>query len=147
MNTPPNTALDNLLKAPFWISSKGLKLKMAKYRPIAQEHIWRSPSCAGLPSNARLALLYLLAGSFTNTIGAYPIHPAIAAAEMELETPAEFTKLLQQLQDRGLVHFEGGIVIVATWFRHNTWESTLQGKVQKLAERVTSGSKLIQAGD
>lgn len=108
---------------------------MAKYRPIAQEHIWRNPSCAGLPGNARLALLYLLAGSFTNTIGAYPVHPGIAAAEMELETTDEFITLLRQLQNRSLVHFEDGIIIVAAWFRHNTWESTLQGKVQKLAER------------
>lgn len=108
---------------------------MATYRPIAYQYIWRSELCSGLSQAGKHAFLYLLAGSFTNSIGAYPIHPAIAAAEMELETSAQFIELLQQMQDRGLVHFEDGIVIVAPWFRHNKWESALQGRVQKLAER------------
>lgn len=108
---------------------------MAKYRPVAHEHIWRNARCAGLTETARHALLYLLTGSFTNTIGAYPIQPSVAAAEMESVNADEFLLALTQLQARSLAYYANGYVVVSCWFLHNTWESALQGKVQKAAKR------------
>lgn len=108
---------------------------MARYRPVANEHIWRNARCAGLTETARHALLYLLTGSFTNTIGAYPIQPSVAAAEMESVNADGFLLALTQLQARSLAYYANGYVIVSCWFLHNTWESTLQGKVQKAAKR------------
>jgi hypothetical protein len=108
---------------------------MAKYRPVAHEHIWRNPRCAGLSETARHTLLYLLTGSFTNTIGAYPIQPSVAAAEMESVNCDNFLQALAELQARSMAYYANGYVVVSCWFLHNTWESTLQGKVQKAAKR------------
>jgi len=80
----------------------------------------------------RYGELYLLSSPFSNPIGCYRIVEGIAAAEMGLNLE-QFVNILSSLQASGIAVYESGYILVRTWFLHNTWESTLQGNVAKIA--------------
>ncbi|WP_439670862.1 hypothetical protein AEMCBJ_14510 [Cupriavidus necator] len=108
-----------------------------RYRPISPEHAWRSSESAELTISERYGELYLLTTPFANAIGCYQIVPRIAAAEAGL-SQEELINVLERLKTRGIAIYEEGYVLVRTWFKHSTWESTLQGNVAKAAQREIS---------
>ncbi|MGE6497112.1 hypothetical protein ACQKFX_21375 [Cupriavidus metallidurans] len=111
---------------------------MARYRPVSPEHTWRSSKSAELTISERYGELYLLTTPFANTIGCFQIVPRIAAAEAGL-SQEEFLNVLERLNSRRIASFfEEGYVLVRSWFRHSSWESTLQGNVAKAALREIS---------
>lgn len=108
---------------------------MAKYRPISPNAAWRCPSHDGSEIISRYLELYFLTSTYTNTIGCYHINFPIVCAETGIKTIGKLLYQMEILKDRGVIDFEGNFVLVKTWFRHNIWESTFQGKVAVTAEK------------
>lgn len=105
---------------------------MSSYRPIRQKEAWCSVQNSDLTISERYGQFYLLTSPHTNTIGCYQLVTKIAAVEAGLSTE-EFENVLARLEAKRVACFRSGYVLVRTWFRHSTWESTFTGKVRKRA--------------
>lgn len=104
------------------------------YRPIKPQEAWLSLLASGMTISERYGLLYLLTSPHTNTIGCYPLVLKIAAAEAGLSSE-ELLNVFERLEDHDVAYYRSGFVLVRTWFRHSTWESTFTGNVAKAAAR------------
>ena len=106
----------------------------ASYRPVRQHETWCSLTSAEMTISERYGHLYLLTSPHTNAIGCYSLVLRIAAAEAGLSTD-ELKNVLDRLEEKGVALYRAGFVLVRTWFRHSTWESTFTGNVAKAAAR------------
>lgn len=107
---------------------------MARYRPISPNATWRSTQTADMGLLERYVELYLLTNTFANSIGCYRLVEVIAAAETGLGRE-ELLSAINGLQQRGLVTYADGFMLVRRWFFHSTWDSTFRGKVTQSALR------------
>lgn len=105
---------------------------MSAYRPIRQTEAWCSVQNSELTIGERYGQIYLLTSPHTNSIGCYQLVAKIAAVEAGLSTE-EFENVLARLEAKHVAYFRSGYILVRTWFRHSTWESTFVGNVRKRA--------------
>ena len=115
---------------------------MARYRPVAPEHAWRSERGTLMPREIRYAELYFLTSPFSNTIGCYKIAKPIVAIEMGLAGIAELETILGSLLEMKIIDYRYGHILVKEWFSHNSWESTFRGNVAKAASKEIAGLPL-----
>jgi len=94
---------------------------MGRQRTINDSNFWRSPLIAGKTQEDKATLLYLLTSPFSNIVGAYPIVPRIAAAEMGW-TSEQLLLVIDRLAEFDLVAYDEQScnVWVKIWWEHNS---------------------------
>lgn len=104
---------------------------MGRQRTVNDHGFWHSPLLQQCTTEDKTALLYLLTSPVSNVIGAYPLVPRIAAAEVGWSQD-QWLQVVERLRAEGLVWFdpERMFVWVRIWWFHNLASQTMGPKLR-----------------
>lgn len=104
---------------------------MGRQRTINDHGFWHSPLLQQCTTEDKTALLYLLTSPVSNVIGAYPLVPRIAAAEVGWSQD-QWLQVVERLRAEDLVWFEPErmFVWVRIWWFHNLARQTMGQKLR-----------------
>lgn len=93
---------------------------MSRQRTINDQHFWRSPRLQSCTTEDKIALLHLLTCPDSNVVGAYPLIPRIAGAEVGW-SPEQWQQVIDRLRANDLVWFDAErmFVWVRIWWEHH----------------------------
>lgn len=104
---------------------------MGRQRTVNDHGFWHSPLLQQCTTEDKTALLYLLTSPVSNVIGAYPLVPRIAAAEVGWSKD-QWLQVIERLRAEDLVWFdpERMFVWVRIWWFHNLASQTMGPKLR-----------------
>ncbi|GAB7127900.1 hypothetical protein JCM19000A_24070 [Silvimonas sp. JCM 19000] len=104
---------------------------MGRQRTVNDQGFWHSPLLQGCTTEDKTTLLHLLTSPVSNIIGAYPLVPRIAAAEVGWSQD-QWLQVIERLRAEDLVWFEPVrmFVWVRVWWHHNLASQTLGPKLR-----------------
>lgn len=104
---------------------------MGRQRTVNDHGFWHSPLLQQCTTEDKTALLYLLTSPVSNVIGAYPLVPRIAAAEVGWSKD-QWLQVVERLRAEDLVWFdpERMFVWVRIWWFHNLASQTMGPKLR-----------------
>ena len=91
-----------------------------KFTKVVGEALWRSKRFLAATDKAKLAYVYFLSNSHSNSIGAYTIPDGYALADLGWQI-ADYQIARAELVTAGLILFDDdtSVVYVTNWFRHS----------------------------
>lgn len=104
---------------------------MGRQRTINDQKFWRNPLLQNCSTEDRVALLHLLSSPDSNIVGAYPIVPRIAGAEIGW-TLDQWHQVIERLKTQGLVWFEANsmFVWIKIWWDHHNCSQVMGPKLR-----------------
>lgn len=104
---------------------------MGRQRTINDQSFWHSPLLQGCTTEDKMALLHLLTSPVSNIVGAFPVVPRIAAAEIGW-SPDQWLQVIERLRAEDLVWFDPVrmFVWVRIWWFHNLASQALGPKLR-----------------
>ena len=91
-----------------------------KFTKVVGEALWRSKRFLAISGKGKLAYVYFLSNSHSNSIGAYTIPDGYALADLGWQLP-EYHAARDELVGSGLILFDedASVVYVTNWFKHS----------------------------
>lgn len=104
---------------------------MSRQRTVNDQHFWRSPLLQACTTEDKVTLLHLLTCPDSNIIGAFPLVPRIAGAELGW-TQDQWLQVIDRLRVAGLVWYdeEKMFVWVRIWWDHHSVSQVMGPKLR-----------------